>query len=101
MNTIDNILNIMKKYNVNKAEMWKPVCEAWYSVTSNVVEELNNSMQRRITDLIKEKGGTKKYRLYVGVHCCCVFIGMYLKYVVVFFIGIYLILIYNCCLIIR
>ena len=42
-------------------EMWKPVCEAWYSVASNVLEELNNAMPRRITDLIKAKGDTKKY----------------------------------------
>ena len=40
--------------------MTKAVCEAWYSVTPNVLEELNNSMPRRITDLIKAKGDTKK-----------------------------------------
>ena len=34
--------------------MWKPVCEAWYSVVPNVLKELN-SMSQRITDLIKEK----------------------------------------------
>ena len=44
------------------------------NVAPNVLEELNNSMPRRITDIIKAK----------GVQCCCVFIGMYLKYVVVF-----------------
>ena len=44
-----------------KEEMWKPVCEAWYSVAPNVQEKLNNSMPRRNTDLIKAKGGTKKY----------------------------------------
>ena len=41
--------------------VWKPVCEAWYSVEPSVLEELNNSMPRRITDLIKAKGDTKKY----------------------------------------
>ena len=35
-----------------KEKMWKPVCGAWYSVAQNVLEELNNSMPRRITDLI-------------------------------------------------
>ena len=43
-----------------KEEMWKPICEAWYSVVPNVLEELNNSMPRRITDLIEAKGDTKK-----------------------------------------
>ena len=58
-----------------KVEMWKSVCEAWYSVAPNVQEELNNSMPRRITDRIKAKGDTKNYRLYdVGVQRCCVFI---------------------------
>ena len=44
-----------------KEEMWKPVCEAWYSVAPNVLKELDDSMPRRITDLIKAKGDTKKY----------------------------------------
>ena len=38
-----------------KEEMWKPVCEGWYSVAPNGLEELNNSMPRRITNLIKAK----------------------------------------------
>ena len=68
-----------------KEEMWKPECEVWYSVAPNVLEEINNSMPRRITDLVKAKGDIKKYCLYdVGLQYCCVFIGMYLKYVVVF-----------------
>ena len=49
----------MKKYIGNqlqclKAEMWKRVCEAWYSVAPNVIEELNNSMPRSIAVLIKQ-----------------------------------------------
>ena len=65
--------------------MWKRVCEAWYSVAPNVLEELNNSIPRRIADLIKAKVDATKYLLYdVDVQCYCVFIGMYLKYVVVF-----------------
>ena len=43
-----------------KEQMWKPVCEAWYSVAPNVPEELNNSVPRRITDRIKANGDTKK-----------------------------------------
>ena len=44
-----------------KEEMWKLVCEAQYCVAPNVLQELNNSMPRRITDLIIAKGDTKKY----------------------------------------
>ena len=40
MNTIENVWSIMKrlvsKCHVKK-EMWKPVCEAWYSVALNVL----------------------------------------------------------------
>ena len=39
-------------------EIWKPVCEAWYSVALNVLEELNNSMPKRIKDLIQATGDT-------------------------------------------
>ena len=39
--------------------MSKGVCEAWYSVAPNVLEELDNSMPERISDLIKEKGGQR------------------------------------------
>ena len=64
-----------------KEDMWKRVCEAWYSVALNVLEELYNSMSRRISDLIKAKGGATNYWLYdVGVQvCCCGFIEMYLS----------------------
>ena len=57
-----------------------------YSVAPNILEELYNSMPRSIADLIEAKRGATKYRLYdLGVQvCCCVFIGMYLKYDVVF-----------------
>ena len=37
----------------------KPVCEAWYRVAPNVLEELNHSMPRKITDLIQAEGDTK------------------------------------------
>ena len=78
-----NVWNIMNKEIGNqmlckKEESWKQVCELWYSVATNVLKELNNSMPRRITDLIKAKGDTKKYCLYdVAIQCCFVFIGMY------------------------
>ena len=49
-----------KKEEIRKP-VWKPVFEEWYSVAPNVLEELNNSMPRRITDIIKAKGDTKKY----------------------------------------
>ena len=50
----------MKKENGNqmtclKEEMWKRVCEACYSVVPNVLEELNNSMSRRIAERIKQR----------------------------------------------
>ena len=66
MNTKENVWNIMKKEIGNqmpcrKEEMWKPVWDAWYSVAPNVLEEPNNLMPRRITDLMKAKGDTKKY----------------------------------------
>ena len=34
-----------------KEEMNRRVCEAWYSVGPNVLEELNNSIQSRNEDL--------------------------------------------------
>ena len=43
-----------------KEEILKPVCEPWYSVATDVLEELNDSMPMKITDLIKAKGDTKK-----------------------------------------
>ena len=69
INPIENVSNIMQKeignqMHVKKEDMWKRVCEVWYSVTPNVLEELFNSMQRKIAALIKP----------IGVHvCCCVF----------------------------
>ena len=57
----ENVWSIMKKDIGNqrsclKEEMWKRVCEAWYNVATNVLEELNNSIPRRIADLIKQMG---------------------------------------------
>ena len=59
VNSIENVWNIVKKDFGNqlsclKEEMWKRVYEAWYSVAPNVLEELNNSMPRRIAELIKQ-----------------------------------------------
>ena len=46
-------------------EMWKRVCEAWYIVALNVLEELYNLMPRRIADLIKqmEKHGNTDFMM--------------------------------------
>ena len=57
MNPIENVWNIMKKeignqMSCKKEEMWKRVCEAWYSVAPHVLKALYNSMQRRIADFI-------------------------------------------------
>ena len=59
MNYIENVWNLMKKEIGNRmtcklVEMWKRVCEAWYSVALNVLGELYNLMPRRIADLIKQ-----------------------------------------------
>ena len=45
MNSIENLLNIMKKEIGNRMpckneKMWKPVCKTWYSLALNVLEEL-------------------------------------------------------------
>ena len=65
-NPIANVCNILKKEIGNqmlckKKDMWKRVCEAWYSVAPNILEELYKSMPRRIADLNKENGGATKY----------------------------------------
>ena len=44
-----------------KKRNMEPVYDGLCSVAPNVLEELNNSMPRRITDLIKAKGDTNKY----------------------------------------
>ena len=54
MNSIEKVSNTMKNDIGNqlsclKEEMWTRVCEA-----PNVLEELNNSMPRRISDRIKQ-----------------------------------------------
>ena len=66
MNGIENVWNIMKKEIGNQMpctieEMWKRVCEAWYSVALTVQEELYNSTPRRIADLIEANGDATKY----------------------------------------
>ena len=66
MNPIENVWNIMKKEIGNHIpckfeEIWMRVCEALYSVALNVLEELYNSMPRRIADLIEANGYAAKY----------------------------------------
>ena len=41
--------------------MWKRVCEAWYSVSTKVLEELYKSMPGTIADLMKANRGQTKY----------------------------------------
>ena len=44
------------------------VCDTWYIVAPNVLEELYNYLSRRIADLYKAKGVATKYWIYgVGV----------------------------------
>ena len=66
MNTIENAWNIMKKGIGNQMpckieEMWKRVCKARYSVEQSVLEELSNSMPRRMAELIEANGDATKY----------------------------------------
>ena len=66
MNPIENVWNLIKKLIGNQISrkrevMWDRVCDAWYSVAPNVLEELYNSMQRRIVDIHKAKGDATKY----------------------------------------
>ena len=41
--------------------MLERVCDSWYGVAPNVLEELYYSMPRKIADLIKALGGATKY----------------------------------------
>ena len=66
MDPIEIVWNIMEKKIGNqmlckKNDMWKRVYEAWYSVAPNILEELSNSMPRRIADLNEENGDATKY----------------------------------------
>ena len=60
MNHIDDAWNIMKKVIGNQIPckrevMWDRVCDALYSVAPTVLEELYNSMARRIADLYSKR----------------------------------------------
>ena len=89
MNPIENVWNIIKKYISNqipciKEELSMRVCEAWYGVALNVLEELHHSLPRSIADLIKAKGCNEiltlwcrrtmllYFHLNVFKICCCV-----------------------------
>ena len=59
MKPTENVRNIIKEVIGNqipckKEVLWDRVCDAWYCVARNVLEELYNSMPRRIAD-IKQK----------------------------------------------
>ena len=60
IHSIENVRNIMKQEIGNqmlclKEEMWKQVCEAWYSVAPTVLKELYNSIPSRMADPIKQR----------------------------------------------
>ena len=66
MNPIENLRNMIKKEIGNQMpckyeEMWKPVCETWYSLALDVLVELKNSMPWGIADLNKATGDVQKY----------------------------------------
>ena len=66
MNPIEDILNIIKKVignqiPIKREVMWDRVCDAWHSVAPKVLEEIYNSMPRRIADLYKAKGEATNY----------------------------------------
>ena len=61
MNHIEYNDEICNQMPCKKEKMWKRVCEAWYSVALNVLEEPYNAMSRRIADLIKAKGDATIY----------------------------------------
>ena len=70
-----------------KEELYRRVCEAWYSVRPNVLEELNNSIQsRNHEDLFKAKEGALNTdfigSIHIGMLLCCYW--NVFKYAVVF-----------------
>ena len=72
--SIENVWDIMKKEIGNqlpclKEEMLRRVCEAWYSVRPNVLEELNNEIPSRNEDL-KAKGGASNTDFIGSMDVC-------------------------------
>ena len=66
INLILNVWNVIKEVIGNqipckKEEMQDRVCDAGYSVAPNVLEELYNSMPRRIADHYKANGDATNY----------------------------------------
>ena len=61
MNPIEYNDEIGNQMLCKKENMWRLVCEAWYSEALNVLEEPYNAMPRRIADLIKAKGDATIY----------------------------------------
>ena len=57
------MMTLATKCRVKNKKMWKQVCETWYIVALNVLEEPYNAMPRRIADLIKAKGDATIYWL--------------------------------------
>ena len=61
MNPLENNYEIDNQMPCKKENIWKRVCEAWYSVALNVLEEPCNVMPKQIADLIKAKGDATIY----------------------------------------
>ena len=49
-------------------EMQRRVCEAWYSVRPNILEELNHSIPSRNENVIKAKGGATNSDFIGSMH---------------------------------
>ena len=73
-----------------KEDRWMQVCEAWYSVRPNVLEELINLIPSKKKYLIKAKVGAKNTdfigSMHTGVLLC--FHWNVFKYAVVFLLRI-------------
>ena len=82
--------------------MRKRVCEAWYSVELNVLEVFTIQCQEKLQISLKQREMQRNTDFMIWAYNVVVFSLEYiLNDVVVFFIEMYLIFIYNCCLIVR
>ena len=107
LNPEENVWDIMKKYIGNQMPgkieaMWKRVCEAWYSVALNIQENFVIQCQGELRILLKQREIQRNIEFMMKSYNVVVFsLECIWSNVVVFFIDIYLICIYNWCLIIR
>lgn len=66
LNPIEHLWGILKKKIAgykpkNKADLWEKVQAEWYNIDPLVCARLVDSMGRRCTEVLKNKGGTTKY----------------------------------------